>query len=217
MNSEKTTVNGCEYAISRYSAKVGVSELIHRFRDTEKFIAYCKECNKHNACWACPPFDFDTDKYLISYQTAHIIGTKIALDKEIITQNQGQDKCTKISYDIIGEVRKMKDAELLLIEEQYPESKAFFAGSCRICPIGECTKITGKPCVSPEKIRPSLEAFGFDVSAISSELLNIEMKWSLNGVLPEYFVLVGALFSVIVNEVEQSTNDREVFRKDMQR
>jgi predicted metal-binding protein len=81
------------------------------------------------------------------------------------------------------------------LEEQYPGSKALFAGSCRICPTGKCKKITGEPCISPEKVRPSLEAFGFDVSRISSELLNIEMKWSQNGILPEYFTLVSGFFT----------------------
>jgi predicted metal-binding protein len=195
MNNEIITVNGREYALYHSSVNVEVKELIHRYRDTEKFIVYCKECNRYNACHACPPFDFDTGEYLASHQTATIIGTKIMLDKEIIDTHQGRDKCTKISYEIIGTVRTELDNMLLQLEEQYPESKAFFAGSCRICPIGECTKIAGKPCISPEKIRPSLEALGFDVSRISAEVLNIEMKWSRDGILPEYFTLVSGFFT----------------------
>jgi len=57
-------------------------------------------------------------------------------------------------------------------------------------------RATGKPCISPERVRPSLESLGFDVSLISAELLNIEMKWSKNGILPEYFTLVSGFFSV---------------------
>ena len=195
MKNEIITVNGREYAIENFSMKIEVNELIQRFRDTEKFITYCKECNRYNACWACPPFDFDTDEYLMSCQTAYIIGTKINLNNEVINNYQGWDKCTKISYEIIGEVRERLDETLLKLEEQYPTSRAFFAGTCHICPIGKCTRISGEPCLFPAKIRPSLEALGFDVSKISAELLNIEMKWSLKGVLPEYFTLVSAFFS----------------------
>jgi predicted metal-binding protein len=199
INNEIITVNGREYALNHFFVRVGVKELIHQYRDMEKFIAYCKECSRYKACWACPPFDFDADEYLMSCQIAYIIGTKIILDKEVIDNYQGWDRCTKISYEIIEKVRKILDNTFLNLEKQHPESKAFFAGTCHICPIGECTKIIGKPCISPEKIRPSLEAFGFDVSKISSELLNTEMKWSLNGILPEYFTLVSGFFSV--NEI----------------
>ena len=193
MKNEIITVNGREYTLNHSSVQIEVKELINRYRDTEKFIAYCKECNRYNTCWACPPFDFDTDEYLVSHSTARIIGTKICLDKEIINSYQG-DGCTKISYEIIGAVRKGLDNMLLNMEKQHPESKAFFAGTCHLCPTGECTKIVGKPCISPEKIRPSLEALGFDVSRISAELLNIEMLWSSNEVLPEYFTLVSGFF-----------------------
>ena len=199
MNSETITVNGREYTLNHSSVKIGVKELTDRYRDVEKFIAYCKACNRYNACWSCPPFDFDTDAYLASYQTACIIGTKIILDKETIESHQGWDNCTKISYEIIGKVRKELDDALLNWEVQDPESKAFFAGTCRLCPTGQCTKITGAPCISPEKIRPSLEALGFNVSDISLELLNIEMKWSYNGILPEYFTLVSGFFNPTPN------------------
>ena len=181
--------------INHFSAKIGVEELIHRFRDTEKFITYCKACNRYNACWACPPFDFDTDEYLLSHPIAYIIGTKITLNEDVINHHQDSEQCTKISYEMIGNVRRKLDNALLDMEKQYPDSKAFFAGTCHLCPLGECTRITGNPCISPEKIRPSLEALGFDVSRISAELLNIEMKWSRDGVLPEYFTLVSGFFS----------------------
>jgi predicted metal-binding protein len=195
MNREKITVAGRDYALSHSSVTVGVKELIDTYRDTEKFIAYCRACNRYNACWSCPPFDFDADRYLTAYQTARIFGTKIALDNEAVNQHQGWDKCTKISYEIIGGVRKILDETLLAMETQYPESKAFFAGSCRLCPKEECTRKSGKPCISPERVRPSLEALGFDVSRISAELLNIEMKWGREGILPEYFTLVSGFFS----------------------
>ena len=196
MNDKIITHNGREHAISFVSAQIEVTELIRRFRDTEKFIAYCKACNNYNACWSCPPFDFDTDTYLTSCKTACIIGAKIFLDKETTNQHQGLDKCTRISYEIIGAVRKELDNMLLEMEEKHPQSRAFFAGSCHICPTGTCTKIAGEPCISPEKVRPSLEALGFDVSRISAELLNIEMQWSRDGILPEYFTLVSGFFTV---------------------
>jgi len=174
-----------------------VKELMHSYRDAEKFIGYCKECNRYNACWACPPFDFNADEYLAPYKVAYIIGTKIVLDKEAINKYQGFDECKEISYKIMKEARKSIDGNLLELEKQYPKSKAFFAGFCQICRERECMRAIGKPCIFSERVRPSLESLGFDVSLISTELLNIEMKWSKNGILPEYFTLVSGFFPLV--------------------
>ena len=70
MNNKIFTVNGRDYALCYVSAQIKLKELIYRYRDTEKLIAYCKECNRYNACHAFPPFDFDSDEYLSPYQTA---------------------------------------------------------------------------------------------------------------------------------------------------
>ena len=45
-----------------------------------------------------------------------------------------------------------------------------------------------------KKVRPSLEAFGFDIAKTLSELFNIELLWGKDGKLPEYLVLVSGFF-----------------------
>ena len=46
----------------------------------------------------------------------------------------------------------------------------------------------------PDKVRPSLEAFGFDMTRTLSELFGIELLWGKDGILPEYLVIVSGLF-----------------------
>lgn len=87
------------------------------------------------------------------------------------------------------------DQKLLMLEKHNPQSKVFLAGTCHICSKEKCTRIKREPCIAPESIRPSLEAFGFDISKTSSELLKVEMLWSKNGILPEYFTLVSGIFT----------------------
>ncbi len=183
------------YKISHFIAKIESEDYIKDYRDVDKFISYCKECNRYNACWSCPPFDFNTEEYLSAYKIAYIIGTKIILNTDIINKNTGWEQCAKMTYCIIGEVRSELDKKLLELETTFPKSKAFFAGTCHMCPAERCTRIEGKPCIASDKIRPSLEAFGFDISKTSAELLNIEMKWSRDGILPEYFTLVSGFFT----------------------
>jgi predicted metal-binding protein len=107
----------------------------------------------------------------------------------------GEQQCKDATYSILGEVRRNLDDRLLALEQQYPDSRAFFAGSCRLCKREECTRIIGEPCLYPNKIRPSLESFGFDISKISLQLLNTELKWGTKERLPEYYHLVSGLFT----------------------
>jgi predicted metal-binding protein len=180
-----------EYIIS----KISLTDYVRNYRNADKFIGYCKKCNRYNACWACPPFDFDTDAELSRYKTAWIIGIKINLADNVIENSKGWELCTPLTYRIIKEVRQPLDGMLLNLEKKYPDSRAFFAGTCHICSVGECARIRQKPCIYPDKVRSSLESFGFDVSLTSLRLLGVEMKWSINGILPPYFVLVSGFLT----------------------
>jgi predicted metal-binding protein len=191
------------YRTSHIIKKINLNDYILNYRDPDKFIVYCKQCNRYNACWACPPFDFDTDMELSCYKTAWIIGTKVDIENKIIENNKGWELCTSLTYRIIEEIRLVSDKKLLDLENKYPGSRAFFAGTCHLCPFGKCSRIKGRPCVFPDRIRPSLESFGFDVSQTSLKLLNIEMKWSHNGILPPYFVFVSGFFTgAKINEIK---------------
>jgi predicted metal-binding protein len=192
--------------VKHFAATIALEDYIRDYRDADKYIAYCKACNRYNACWSCPPFNFDTEKYLSSCKTASVIGTKITVDADVIRENTGWELCTKATYRMIKEVRPELDRQLLKLETTYPGSRAFFAGTCHICPAEKCSRIKGKPCIAPDRIRPSLESFGFDMVKTAAELLNIEMKWSYNGVLPEYFTLVSGFFSSEKNPEIAFTN-----------
>lgn len=158
---------------------IETNEYIRSYRDTTKFIVFCKQCKQYGNCWSCPPFSFDTDKYLSGYSTVLLIGTKIT----------SPDKDTFIKE------RKKLDSLLLQMEARHPDSKAFFAGFCHGCGDQPCSRITGEPCRFPEKRRPSLEALGFDIGRTASELLGIELKWGSGGEAPEYLTLVSGFFT----------------------
>ncbi len=182
------------YTFSHVVSSVPVVEYIADYRDADKFITYCKQCKRYEKCWSCPPFHFDTLEYISAFKTAFIIGTKIVPDISAITMNESTENNT-LSYQIIESVRSVLDPKLLKMEVLLPESKAFFAGTCQICPYEKCKRIVGKPCIAPDRVRPPLEAFGFDVAKTSSQILGIEMKWGQNGALPEYFTLVSGFFT----------------------
>ena len=56
------------------------------------------------------------------------------------------------------------------------------------------TRPLGLPCRHPELVRPSLEAYGFDISRTTNELFGIELLWGKDGMLPKYLTLVCGFF-----------------------
>lgn len=175
-----------DYIAEDFTATITVAEYMTHYRDAEKFISFCRQCRRYNTCWACPPFAFDVDEYLAQYEQALIVGTKITpLHPEEITD------AISFGKEMMETERKRTD-ELLLEMERIYNGRAFFPGSCLLCP--SCTRTEGKPCLYPEKVRPSLESCGFDIGKTTTELLNIELKWAESGKIPEYLTLVSAVF-----------------------
>ena len=79
--------------------------------------------------------------------------------------------------------------------ERRTGGRAFsYVGSCLYCPEGSCTRPEGLPCRHPERVRPSLEACGFDIGRTTEELFGIPLLWGTDGKLPAYLTLVCALF-----------------------
>lgn len=182
------------YSISNYISCITINEYVKDYRDTDKFILFCKQCNKYGTCWACPPYDFNTDNYILKYDKAYIIGTKITLS-DCMGIECGVEKNRLTAKRIITDVRKILDSQLLKLEKEVSDSMAFFAGTCYVCEPEDCTRTTGNVCRYPDKMRHSLESFGFDIGKTTENLLGIELKWSIDGSLPEYLTLVSGLLT----------------------
>ncbi len=178
------------------TAFISVKEYIENYRDAEKFIALCEKCNRYNLCWACPPFDFDPLSILLQHQNAYIIGIQVIIENNPKRKNS-KDKifANQLIHDIFVKTRASFDKRLLTLEKENFGSRAFFAGSCFNCSDGECARSLKLPCIQPDKVRYSLEAFGFDITKTASELLHFELQWGNEKELPEYLTLVGGLFT----------------------
>lgn len=182
------------YTFRNIIAQISKEDYIANFQNVDKFIGFCKQCRQYNTSWACPPYDFSLFSYMSAYDTVYIIGTKIIPDKGIRQECINEKRSKETGFKIIVEARSHLDKQLLALESKYPDSKAFFAGFCTLC-TQECTRIIGEPCCYPTKIRHSLESFGFDIGKTASQLLHIDLKWSNDGRLPEYFTLVSGFFT----------------------
>lgn len=185
------------YTIEHKVAHLSVEEYVRDYRDEERFIDFCKACERYNTCWACPPFDYDTSQYITPYSEAYIIGTKLIVTEEAMQNIRERETIFKTMDQMMAEGRKVIDPQLLQLEEKYT-GRAFYAGTCHICPMGTCARKEGKPCIAPARVRPSLESLGFDIGKTTTELLDIELKWSQRGHLPEYLTLVSGFFTTAI-------------------
>lgn len=182
------------YTLINKLAYIPTNEYMDKYRDVERFIGFCKTCHTFGKSWACPPFDYDSKDILDKYKHCYVIGTQVIFSEDFIASSKDKE-INALSQSIMRDVRAKFDHRLLNIEKKYSSSKVLFAGNCHWCPNQVCTRTLNEPCRYPTLIRPSLEAYGFDISKTTSELLQLELKWGKNGFLPPYFILVSGILS----------------------
>lgn len=175
-----------QYTAEDFSTTLPTADYIARFRDAERFIAYCRACRNFGHSWGCPPFDYDMEQLLRSHDTALLVATKITPTES--------GRPLSDAGALIRPERTRIEGRLLEMEHLYGGRSFAYVGTCLYCPEGCCTRPEGRPCRHPDRVRPSLEAYGFDIGKTASELFGIELRWSTDGRLPEYLTLVCGFF-----------------------
>ena len=172
--------------VERYTAEIDAKAYIQGFRNANYFIEFCQQCGNYGRRYGCPPFDFEPLSLIEKYDTVRIIGVKIVPSDKTLPLESANDLMMPVTNELNKE---------LLEEEKALDGMCFgFVGSCPYCEGRPCSRIEGKPCKHPEKVRPSLEAIGFDMSKTAHDLLGLEIKWSHDGLIPEYLTLVCGIF-----------------------
>ena len=174
------------YSIDRYEAEMDAQDYIRGFRRADYFIKLCQECGNYGRRYGCPPFEEDPLAAINRYAHIHIIGVKIVPNDRSLP--------LKAVHQLMKPVTDKLNEELLAMEMSSGGKAYGFAGSCPYCDGEPCARIDSKPCRHPDKVRPSLEAIGFDISKTAKDVLGLEIKWSKGDVVPEYLTLVCGLF-----------------------
>ncbi len=162
------------------------------YQDRERFLACCRECPRYETRWSCPPLSFDVDDFLTSYAWVNLLCARIFLDDETIRAVDTAEKMQTTGWDIVSRVKLDLEDRLRALETQVPGSLSLSSGGCHRC--GRCAREEGGACRQPEKMRYSLDAFGFDLTAITQDLFQIEILWCREH-LPEYFTLIHGLLA----------------------
>ena len=155
------------YDVEELAAIIGRERYVSEFRDVPTFEACCRQCPNYANRWGCPPFDHDTLQDLVAFEKV---------------------------YDLMWPELERVNKRLLELEKVSRGMAFGFVGKCPHCKGAPCARTSGKPCRHPELVRPSLEAYGFNVSLTASEVLGIDMLWGSAGTMPPYLTLVCGLF-----------------------
>ena len=178
-----------KYTLQHKVAYIPTPAYLQDYWLPQHFIQYCQACHNYNKSWACPPFDFEPRAVLEHYPHTYILGTQVVFTAEFKAQVKQEKSAQTAGSAIMYEVRALLDKQLLALEKD-TVSRAYYAGSCHLCPEQACTRSFNQPCRQPAYMRPSLEAFGFDIGKATSQLLNLELVWGAKGELPPYYILV---------------------------
>ena len=174
------------YDCEEVVAVVDRDRYVSEFRDVPTFEACCKACPNYGNRWGCPPFDHDTLQDLQPYDKVMLIGAKI-------TPHDPKMPMDRV-YEIMRPELERLNERLLNLEREKGGMAFGFVGKCPYCNDEPCARRQGLPCRHPDVVRPSLEAYGFNVSETASKLLGIDMVWSSGKTIPRYLTLVCGLF-----------------------
>lgn len=180
-----------------YSTSITVStsplpEFVSQYRHQEKFIAFCQNCHNYNTRWSCPPLHFDVAQFLTNFNHILIVGIKIIYDRNTIESANTLTKVKEITTHSLRIEKQKLSEQMLCMEKQLPGSVSLSSGGCSLCEL--CQRCNSLPCKYTDKMRHSLDSFGFDLSAITCDLLDIKLLWSKDR-LPEYYTLIHALLT----------------------
>lgn len=168
-----------------FTATIAAPVYVDHYRDADRVATLCRACTQYGRSWGCPPFEYDVLSRLQAYNQVLIVAMKVTPAMSGLTWKEVDT--------LLRPHRKAFDARLLALERQHG-GLACHAGSCISCADGECARLCNKPCRHEQHMRPSLEAYGFDVEKTMSQIFNLPLQWSAHNQCPEYIVYVGALF-----------------------
>ena len=134
----------------------GEITLDRAFRD----MCASNACGVYGKCYMCPPDVGDIDELMAevaNYGYALVYQTVSELEDSF--DFEGMVEAKKRTYPLAQSMREIfKNCGIKKVLH-------LGAGGCGVCK--SCAKQTGEPCRFPEKAMPSLEAYGFNVSALA--------------------------------------------------
>ena len=181
-----------DYSVEYRKNNMPLPDFRQKYQDREKYMAYCRECPRYNTVWSCPPLTFDVDAYLEHFTWVNVLCAKIILNSSVIAEAYTSEKIKIVGWEILLAVKLGMEEKLRRLEKHIPGSVPLSSGGCNLCKV--CNRKDGQPCRQPDKMRYSLDAFGFDLTAITKDMFDIDILWCKER-LPDYFTLIHGILT----------------------
>ncbi len=161
---------------------IDLARYLAEYRDEARFMGMCRRCPNYGRLWSCPPFDFDTDARLRKWTKVHIVAMEIDIPEGTPVKDA----------PLLTRTPRTELEDRLLQMERDCGGLAFgFSGMCLRCE--SCTRAEGKLCRHPDKVRPALEAYGFDIGKTVTDLFGLQLQWAEGDILPPTLIFVAGL------------------------
>lgn len=183
-----------DYMFSHRVVVMDAAEYVARFRDVERFLAYCRECDSYGRVWSCPPFEGDVREKTDGFSQVTIWATVITFSDSVRDRVRDRAARERVTWEAIEAAWRVL-LPFLYAQERRLEGCRVFTGRCRQCGAAVCSRVEGVPCRHPDRLRSSLEAVGFDLAGTMEQLFGLPLVWATDGRLPERVTLVTAMFS----------------------
>ena len=170
------------YRIDRFEKDLLVSDMLATYFDYETTLDCCRNCPSFASTWSCPEFDFDVREYWEQFRTFRFIADRVS--------NEGTTSPEEAQSRLFREKDRF-DSEMLAMESEGPGCRALYAQECDLCK--KCARLSGLPCVHPEKMRYALESLGMLAVNMTRDVFGIDVQWSDGTQIPEYYLLLGGL------------------------
>ena len=181
-----------DYFVEYRKSSMLLTSFRQKYQNREKYMAYCRECPRYNTVWSCPPLAFDVGAYLGRFAWVNVLCAKIVPSSRVITDADTPEKIKAVGWEMLLSVKLDMEEKLRRLEKSLPGSVSLSSGGCNLCKA--CSRRDGIPCRQPDKMRYSLDAFGFDLTAITKDMFDIDILWCKER-LPDYFTLIHGILT----------------------
>lgn len=166
-----------------------IQDFLKRYYQPERLAQSCEVCPSFGKVWSCPAGVPDTERFFAPFSKIVLIGVQVYYDEtQLAAAADGNaDAVRAQSYEPAK--RSLLEA-LFQLERRFKGAVAIAAGRCEQCQ--PCTRVQGKPCCKPARMRYSFSAFRMDLMGIAEQQLGMPLIWSKEA-LPPYQVAIGAL------------------------
>lgn len=162
------------------------------YHDKGLIKSYCREgCEKYNQNWSCPPHSPSFSQ--LSQGFHHIFLLVLYIE------SQNQEPIFTRDYEIIKRLSETITNSI----NTHLDGQIISGNSCELCEY--CTLLIQKPCAYPNSMKYNFTSLGFNMAALSEEILYHKLIWPQT---PNQDVYISCFSGILLPKKHAGPNQR---------